>query len=182
MKTIPLSKGMVAVVDDEDYAALSKYKWHCNGVYAARNAYMEKHLRKRKYQQRRVWMHREIMQTPPHLECDHINRNPLDNRRVNLRNCTPSENGVNRNRRRGSTGVIGVAKRNYDQFQAYISHNKIKVYLGNFYTLEEAVQARRMAEIKYHGRFSPEIEKDSIHQPAQPYSNQPVCEGADVLL
>jgi hypothetical protein len=42
-----------------------------------------------------VWMHREIMQTPPGLICDHIDAAPLNNRRCNLRNCTRQQNAQN---------------------------------------------------------------------------------------
>ena len=82
-RQIPLTRGQFAIVDAADYEWLSRYRWTCRGgePYAAR-------LDGRKI----IWMHREIMQTPPGMICDHINGVTLNNRRCNLRNCTRAQN------------------------------------------------------------------------------------------
>jgi len=94
MKKIPLSQGKVAIVDDEDFDWISKFKW-CVALgnkqkpYAIRGRYKNgTHLT--------IRMHREILDTPKGIEGDHINGDTLDNRRANLRNCTKLQNSQNR--------------------------------------------------------------------------------------
>ncbi len=61
-------------------------------------------------------MHRVILGTPPGLFTDHVNGNQLDNRRENLRVCTPSQNQANKklskNNTSGHKGVEHVKKIN----------------------------------------------------------------------
>jgi hypothetical protein len=87
IRQIPLSRGRFAIVDAADFEWLSRYHWTCRGgtnPYAAR---IERG--------RIIWMHREIMQTPPGLVCDHIDAVSLNNRRCNLRNCDRRQNSQN---------------------------------------------------------------------------------------
>jgi hypothetical protein len=91
MREIALARGHVAIVDDEDYAALAATRW---GVADNRRGHLSAF---RKSGGRRVLMHRAIMglgHGDPRV-VDHINGNSLDNRRVNLRICTPRENRRN---------------------------------------------------------------------------------------
>ena len=90
---IPLTQGKYALVDKEDYDWLIQWNWYYARGRAVRTQYLgggRKHLKNKQ-----VFMHREIMKTPPGMHTDHINRNPLDNRRSNLRICTPAENRRN---------------------------------------------------------------------------------------
>ena len=95
MKKIKLSKGKVALVDNEDYIWLNQWKWHfMAGGYAMR------HLRiSEDKNSKLIYMHRQILNTPKGLESDHINRNKLDNRKENLRVATRSQNNMNRKKR-----------------------------------------------------------------------------------
>lgn len=101
MKEITLTKGMVTIVDDEDFESLNQWKWHLTSAgYAARRAWPSNKI---------VLMHREIMSTPKGFDTDHKNRNVLDNRRENLRVCTRSENNLNKNKEiRNTSGFKGV--------------------------------------------------------------------------
>ncbi len=85
MKEIRLTKGMVALVDDEDFEELNKHKWHASNKRS--------HGRDMWYACRRkgkkiVSMHREIMGTPAGQVCDHGDKNTLNNQRWNLTNVT----------------------------------------------------------------------------------------------
>ena len=88
MKEIKLTQDKVALVDDEDYKWLNEFKWYCAAGYAARNS-----PKINGKQSINIFMHREINNTPKGMDTDHISHNRLDNRKVNLRTCTCSENG-----------------------------------------------------------------------------------------
>lgn len=99
MAEIPLTKGEVAIVDDEDYEDLAKHKWYFAAVgYAARRK-----------DGKIVYMHREIMGAEKGLVVDHINHDTIDNRKTNLRCCSQSFNMANASLRLDSiSGYKGV--------------------------------------------------------------------------
>ncbi len=82
MKTITITRGLEAIVDDADYVRLVGFKWFAaiaNGhTYAART------LQARGGGQRMVLMHRVLLGEPDGI-VRHINGDGLDNRRENLR-------------------------------------------------------------------------------------------------
>lgn len=132
MKTIPLTKGMSAIVDDEDYEYLSMNSWCYAKGYAVRGT------RSRKEGWcRQVHMHRVINNTPEGMFTDHINRNKLDNRKENLRTVDRRENALNNGKT--TRGVYKVKNRNGWMAQLSI-YGKPK-YLGYYQTKQEAVEA-----------------------------------------
>ena len=87
---------------------------------------------------------------------DHINGDTLDNRKSNLRFANGQQNQANRHRlnRNNSSGLRGVAetclsKKNPWRAQIMVDHRQI--HIGMFATSEEAVEARRLAELYYYG-------------------------------
>jgi len=109
-----------------------------------------------KYKGKKLTAHRVVMDCPPELTVDHINWKKLDNRDINLRNCTMQENNKNRPLQKNNTsGVKGIyyIKRT-DKWKAEIWHDCEYEYLGLFGTREDAIKARREAEIKYFGEFA----------------------------
>jgi hypothetical protein len=90
-------------------------------------------------------------------DIDHIDRNPRNNRRQNLRECTHAENRRNSKKyRNNSSGVTGVYW--HSQCKKWAAEIKVdykKIYLGLFSSLEEAAGVRKAAEIKYFGKFRP---------------------------
>lgn len=89
---------------------------------------------------------------------DHINRDTFDNRRTNLRACSPQENNWNSNvYRNNSSGVMGVMwDKQRNKWRAFISPNNKQVFLGRFDCIEDAIRARLVAEKENYGEFSPQ--------------------------
>jgi len=95
----------------------------------------------------------------PAIDTDHINGDKADNRAVNLRSVTNAENGRNSKRStRNTSGHVGVGWAKADKrWWAAIKVDYKRIGLGQFKTKEEAIMARRKAEIEYgfhpnHGR------------------------------
>lgn len=153
MKTIQLTKGQVAIVDDDNFEILNQHKWFANSdkrnMYAARNINLENG------KQKIVKMHRVIMNVAdPKIICDHINRNTLDNRKENLRTCSIAENGRNRKNMKNSLSKYkGVCWHKY-HWEARITFNKKIMYLGGFKTEIEAALAYNKKSIELHGEFA----------------------------
>ncbi len=156
MRTIALSQGLVALVDDTDYDWLvQRGKWHAvrgndKHFYAARNVACCGPRR-----QRIEKMHRVILGlTDPRIKTDHQDGNSLNNRRYNIRIATSTQN--NRNaalRSDNSSGIRGVSI-DHLKWRAEIDVDGKTIYLGSFKSLAKAAQVRRAAEIEHHKEFS----------------------------
>lgn len=99
-RVIPLTQGLSVLVDAEDYAYLSQWKWYAKsagtgqGHYAARSVRDAKRIRT--IRMHRLLMQKELDAAPGFREVDHRNRIRLDNRRKNLRVVTKQDNLKNR--------------------------------------------------------------------------------------
>ena len=93
---------------------------------------------------KRILLHRFIMKPEKDLVVDHINHNPLDNRKSNLRVLTNAENRQNLKGARidNSTGIRGVKyDKKYDLWIASVRVNGEYIGLGGFKTQQEAEKA-----------------------------------------
>lgn len=90
MKVIELTKGHVAIVDDEDFAQLAQYRW-CVTTNGHGLLYAMRRIGKKP-----VYMHRVILNASHGIEIDHKNGDTLDNRRSNLRLATRRQNACNK--------------------------------------------------------------------------------------
>ncbi len=144
MKEIKLTKGKVAIVDDEDYDSLTKWSWHYQSAgYAARRNWPENKI---------ILMHREIMATPKGMDTDHKNKNTLDNRRENLRICTRGQNNQNTDKRKKSkSGYRGVS---------WLPNKKLwlaragNVYAGKYKNIIDAAKAYDKKAKELYGEFA----------------------------
>jgi len=152
MKTINLSKGKQAIVDDEDFDYLSQWKWCVNSAgYAVRGVH---HYENGKRKTTLILMHRIINETPDGFYTDHADGNPLNNARSNLRNATKGENQRNMKLRKdSSSGVKGVQK-NGKNWMAGIRVGGKRLHLGTYTSKELASQAYNEASLKIYGAFS----------------------------
>lgn len=121
MKKIPLAGGKgYALVDDEDYELLSRFKWS---------------LTAKGYAITSVRMHRLVMGAPHGMEVDHRNGERLDNQKGNLRICTAEQNSQNKKKYQGcKSGYKGVHSqtRQPDRYQAKICYKHKPHQLGTF--------------------------------------------------
>lgn len=150
MRKIPLTRGLVAIVDDEDYPRLAQHKWSSS------------HVRSRTYALRevrdgqRLYMHREIARPGIGRQVDHVNGDGLDNRRANLRLASGSQNRANTVRRSHNTsGFKGVSRQKGDRrWRAQITVGGHNLYLGDFAGPREAARAYDQAALKFFGEFA----------------------------
>lgn len=118
--------------DAEDIDVVSNFKWSAR---KCRDRFYVVHSRTDTY------IHRLLM--PNAKIVDHKNRNPLDNRKNNLRSVTRSQNARNVNSRVTSkTGVLGVYPKG-DKYQSFVTIEKKVHYLGLFKTIGEGTMARQ---------------------------------------
>lgn len=87
------------------------------------------------------------------LQVDHKNNDPFDNRIVNLRLATHSQNMANARKWKKKELPKGVSK-NTKGYRVRLQVNKKVIHIGTFVTIEEASHAYFLAALKYHGEFA----------------------------
>lgn len=154
MKTITLTQGQVALVDEADFDWLSQWNWHAlwnnraQNYRAVRNTDCGKHGL--------IYMSRFILGLSGRARADHINRNTLDNQRHNLRPATHAQNcwnrGLQNNSRSGFKGVSFHGR--LQRWQVRVQSSGMARHIGYFDTAEIAAKAYDAAARKYHGEFA----------------------------
>lgn len=151
MKTIKLTHGKFALVDENDYEKLSIYKWYYGtDGYAVRKPYdrvtgTNPHIFR---------MHRVILDAKRGQLIDHKNGNRLDNRKENLRFCTYIENGRNSKGRNSTSGFKGISwDKVNNKWKVQINPGK-NINLGRFTSLDMAIRVYNENAIKYYGDFA----------------------------
>jgi len=136
---ILLTRGKMALVDDDDFEWLSEWKWQAiqpnpqaPWLWYARNS--------------AGYMHRLILGlTDRHIQTDHRDNNGLNNQRSNLRPATSSQNGRNRRLRKGISsqyrGVRYHSNTTNRVWEAQIKVRGANISLGYFEDEIEAAKA-----------------------------------------
>ena len=146
---VPLTRGYVALVDDEDAERVMVHSWRVvpnkptppNTLYAGTGL-------------NTLLMHRLILGLAKGQMADHRDGNGLNNCKANLRICSVSQNMRNRSSR-NSTGFKGVAYVSHTaKFKARIHLPGKCIHLGCFQTAEDAARAYDFAAIRLHGEFA----------------------------
>lgn len=155
MKEIKLTRGMFALVDDEDFEYLNQWKWNAqkirNNWYAVRTVWSSGNKRHGEL------MHRVLLKAKTAKEIvDHKDRNGLNNQKVNLRLCTVAQNCANRSPKKHSTskylGVCWIAGRG--KWRADIKDSGKNKFLGQFDSEDAAANAYNAAAKEIHGEFA----------------------------
>ena len=153
---LPLSKGRFAKVDLEMWNELTQSNWTYHEDKRHNNGYVERRARLNeiKLGLKRVYLHRQVMKVyDPKIEIDHINRNPLDCRKKNLRIATRSQNVANRIYKKPVSGFHGVYWVN-GVYEAKISNNIRRECIGYFNDPKEAAEAWDERALELRGNFT----------------------------
>ena len=160
-------------VDRADLTTIKKYRW---GI--SNNGYVVANSKDTTNSTLRI--HRLVTNATEQDIVDHKNWNKLDNRKTNLRVCNKSDNNVNIKRKSNNTsGYTGVKKNKQGKWVGQISYGGMRKHLGNFDTLQEAVEARRGAELKIHKEFNGEINRKDYPGIIKEEALEPDMEEAD---
>lgn len=134
-------------IDLIDLPIIGCNKWYLDSVGYARTTINDKKVR----------LHSLLLSTIKGQVVDHINDDKLDNRRVNLQVCSHSENIQKAHRPKNKHGVTGIYKTRSNTWMAFIEVNGTR-YTKNYKLKEYAIIQRFIWELKYYGKFSPQME------------------------
>ncbi len=146
--TLRLTKGQVTILDDEDYAVYSRWRWKAlervGCYYAIRTP-----------QSGGIYLHRAITACPSGLCVDHIDGDTLNNQRSNLRIATSRQNSQNMKKRAGSSVFKGVHIQPRDNlWVARIRVNGRALWLGSHHEEVDAARAYDKAAREHFGEFA----------------------------
>lgn len=153
MRLIKLTRGQFAIVDDCDFDDLDQFSWRASplsgtnrGKFRAQRDYLDdfgfRHVER---------MHSRIT---GYAMTDHINGNPLDNRRANLRPVTASQNSCNVGKRRGSSIYKGVHRTRSGKWAAKITRDGVTRTLGTFTSETFAAFVYDESARRLHGQYA----------------------------
>lgn len=148
MAQVPLTRGKVVTIDDEDIALISSHRWYFDPGTRSHNGYAKGRL-----DGKTVYMHRLLAGATAADIVDHANRNSLDNRRSNLRLATRCESSRNATKPSNKNGYRGVEAKN-DKFRAVITVNRRVIRGPSRTTASQAAVDYDALALKHHGSFA----------------------------
>lgn len=144
---VPLTKGKFAIVDEDMFDYLNQWKWQYHSGYARRSVRIGEKIKQ-------LHMSHVVLPVKEGMVVDHINRNPLDNRKNNLRVCSQKENILNSSRRKdNASGYTGVSFYG-NKWRAYIQSDKKWKHIGYFKDGVQAAIAYNKVARELFGEFA----------------------------
>ena len=154
---IQLPHGIFALIDSEDYERISKHRWSCikNGAGNPRAVKRAEYIKEGRTT-KTFYLHRELMNPPSEMCVDHIDGDPLNNQKNNLRVCSHSENAANIQRDpRSKSGFFGVYwHKGKEKWKACIMRDYKSIHIGYFITAEQAAIERDIVAVELFGEFA----------------------------
>lgn len=150
---VPLTRGLLAIIDAEDSEAIDGFNWRAD---PSRNTfYASRHGRDGAGNKIKVYMHQAVAEKHGLPVVDHKNRNGLDNRKSNLRPCSYSFNGANSPTKCGSSKFRGVSWSSKDRvWRSQITVNYRHRNIGSFNSERDAAMAYDEAAKEAFGDFA----------------------------
>lgn len=143
VQKVYLSQGLFALVDDEDFKAVSQFKWCVSGKSKHKYAVSAAGL-----------LHRFVARPSADQDVDHVNGDGLDNRRSNLRACSHSQNMMNQAKQRGKTSRFKGVHLSASGWKAWIHQGGMKVFLGSYDSEIAAAKSYDRAAKVFFGQFA----------------------------
>lgn len=139
--------GEAFIIDVEDFEKANKYTWYIT------QGYPKAHISKTN---KNIPIHNIIIDVPDGYLVDHINRDTLDNRKVNLRICTKQQNSFNSKKIENcSSNFKGVHwNKNRNKWQVSIRFNHKRYHLGYFIDEKEAAKAYNKKAKGLYGEYA----------------------------
>lgn len=153
---VTTNQGKNFLIDKDDYDLVSSYSsWYIN-----RNGYVQGYY-PNSYDHGHTLLHRLVMGVKVKegdVYVDHIHHNTLDNRKSELRIVTNSQNNMNTGLRSNNTsGYTGIRKMNVNgktKWEAHVWQKGRYIHLGEYWNLQDAIDARIRGEEKYYGDYA----------------------------
>ena len=134
-----------AILDLDDYEWASQWKWHMDG-----NGYVRRSVPRSKVR-RKIYLARALLQPEDDCVVDHINGDPLDNRRCNLRLLSRRDNAINCRANPGRE-FKGVSKHRKSGYEAFVGVYGKRRYLGLYREIEHGALAYDVAATMLFGK------------------------------
>ncbi len=151
---VKLTRGLVAIIDEEDAERVCQYKWTAKQGQGTNYAH-------RGINGTSITLHRFILSAKRGEMIDHVNGNGLDNRKANLRFCSNGQNRANSKKQRTGVGYHSVFKgvswdkggKRKKRWLATVRHNR-KLYVRHCYTELAAARAYDELAREHFGEFA----------------------------
>lgn len=171
---IPLSSrkypNIFTIIDEDDYDRVTAHTWHPLWDARYERWGVTRHRKSHEIGPNTVWLHRFITHAPKGVEVDHIDGDPLNNSKSNLRLCSHTENLWNRPARKGGKSEFkGVCLSPHGGWDVSITAHNHRRRIGSFHDERDAARAYDIAARELHGQFAyvnlPDAPEDWLPMP-----------------